>query len=208
MNKLKNPLVIIANGEFPIHKIPLDILNRATSILACDGAADALTNKGYIPDIILGDLDSLSNKNAIKYMEHIVEVPDQSQIDFRKALNYAEKNDITDIEIIGATGKREDHTLGNIFSILNYKDLNIKLYTDTGFFTCIHKSQKIASFKGQQISIFTADNTIKITSNNLKYNFNKNNISNLYLGTLNESYSNEFELLISHGSLLIFQTYK
>ena len=73
------------------------------------------------------------------------------------------ENNIADITIIGASGKREDHTLGNIFSILDYKDLNIKLYTDTGVFTCIHKNQKIESFKGQQVSIFTADNTIKIT---------------------------------------------
>ena len=208
MNKLKNPLVIIANGEFPNHKIPLDILKKATSILACDGAADTLIKKGYTPDVILGDLDSLSDENTIKYMDHIVEAPDQSQNDLRKALNYAKKNNITDITIIGASGKREDHTLGNIFSILDYKDSNIKLYTDTGVFTCIHKNQKIESFKGQQVSIFTADNTIKITSNNLKYNFNETVISTIYLGTLNESTSGEFELLISHGSLLVFQTYK
>ena len=42
MNKLKNPLVIVANGEFPTHSIPLRILNEATSMLACDGAANTL----------------------------------------------------------------------------------------------------------------------------------------------------------------------
>ena len=130
MNKLKNPLVIIANGEFPNHKTPLGILKKAASILACDGAADTLIKKGYIPDIILGDLDSLSDENTIKYMDCIVEAPDQSQNDLRKALDYAKKNNISDITIIGASGKREDHTLGNIFSILDYEDLNIKLYTD------------------------------------------------------------------------------
>mgnify|MGYP001399407666 CR=1 FL=1 len=58
-----------------------------------------------------------------------------------------------------------------------------------------------------QVSIFTSDNTIKITSNNLKYNFNNSAISYIYLGTLNESNDDFFELTISHGSLLIFQTY-
>ena len=42
MNKLKNPLLIVANGEFPSHTTPLKILNNANSILACDGAADTL----------------------------------------------------------------------------------------------------------------------------------------------------------------------
>ena len=207
MNKLKNPLVIIADGEFPSHKTPLGILKESSSILACDGAADTLVDQGYTPDVILGDLDSLSDQSKIEYTDHIVETPDQSQNDLRKALDYAKGNNISDITIIGASGKREDHMIGNIFSLLDYKDLKIKLYTDTGIFTCIHESQNIESFKGQQVSIFTSDNTIKITSNNLKYNFNDNNISSIYIGALNESLSDFFELEISHGSLLIFQTY-
>ncbi|SVD21640.1 uncharacterized protein METZ01_LOCUS374494, partial [marine metagenome] len=183
MNKLKNPLVIVANGEFPSHKTPLEILRQSTSILACDGAADTLIDQGYTPDVILGDLDSLSDQSKIEYTNHIVETPDQSQNDLRKALNYAKDHNIDDIKIIGASGKREDHTFGNIFSILDYKNLKIQLFTNTGIFSCIHKSQKIESFKGQQVSIFTLDNTIKITSNNLKYNFNDTVISAIYLGT-------------------------
>ena len=207
MNKLKKPLLIVANGEFPSHPLALKVLNEAKCIIACDGAADTLIDKEYTPNIILGDLVSLSEDSKERYKENIIEIQDQSQNDLRKALNYVREQNISDISIIGSSGKREDHTLGNIFSILSYKDLNIKLYTDTGFFTCIHKSQKIESFKGQQVSIFTADPTIKITSKYLKYNFNKNSITNIYSGTLNESTLGEFELLISHGSLLIFQTY-
>ena len=208
MNKLKNPLVIVANGEFPTHSIPLGILDKSTSILACDGAANTLIDHGIIPDIIIGDLDSLSNENKLKYKDRIIKIEDQSQNDLRKAINYAKNNNIDNIFILGATGKREDHLIGNIFSLLEYKDLNIKLFTNSGMFSCIHKSQKLESFKGQQVSIFTSDNTIKITSNKLKYNFNTNSISSIYLGTLNESISDDFKLSISHGSLLIFQTYK
>jgi len=207
MNKLKNPLVIVANGEFPTHPIPLQILNKATSILACDGAANTLVKKGYIPDIIIGDLDSLSDENKTKYNNRIILEENQSDNDLRKAINYSIKNNINTISVLGASGKREDHMIGNIFSLLDYKDINIKIYTDTGIFSCIHKDQNIESFKGQQVSIFTLDTTIKITSNNLKYNFNNNAISNIYIATLNESISDFFKLKISHGSLLIFQSY-
>ena len=208
MNKLKNPLVIVANGEIPTHSIPLQILNEATSILACDGAANTLVEKGYIPDIIIGDLDSLSDENKTKYNNRIILEENQSDNDLRKAINYSIKNNINTISVLGASGKREDHTIGNIFSLLYYKDINIKIYTDTGIFSCIHKDQNIESFKGQQVSVFTEDTSIKVTSNNLKYNFNNNTVSNIYIGTLNESLSDFFELKISHGSLLIFQTYK
>ena len=207
MNKLKNPLVIVANGEFPTHSIPLGILKNANSILACDGAANTLLDKGYIPDIILGDLDSISDENKKKYNKNIIEIHDQSQNDLRKALNFTKEQNINDISIIGASGKREDHMIGNIFNLLDYKDLNIILFTDKGFFSCIHQDQTIDSFKGQQVSIFAVDSSIKITSNNLKYNFNNISINNMFMGTLNESNSGSFRLEISHGSLLIFQTY-
>ena len=52
MNKLKNPLLIVANGDFPSHEVPLEILSQSASILACDGAADALIEQGYTPDIL------------------------------------------------------------------------------------------------------------------------------------------------------------
>ena len=207
MNKLKNPLVIVANGVFPTHPKPISILNEANFILACDGAADTLINNGYIPDSIIGDLDSISDINKKKYKNKIILKKEQSENDLRKAINYAINNNINNISIIASSGKREDHTIGNIFSLFNYNDINIRIYTDTGFFRCIHKNSTIDSFKGQQISIFPEKPNIRITSNNLKYNFNKNTISSIYKGTLNESKGDTFQLNISHGSLLIFQTY-
>ena len=207
MNKLKSPLIIVANGEFPSHSTPLEILEKSNYILACDGAADTLIDKGYIPNIILGDLDSISHKNKIKYSSIIIKSESQFENDLRKAINFAQENNIKDIKILGASGKREDHLIGNIFSLLDYNKTNIELFTDQGVFTCIHKNQKIDSFKGQQISIFALDSTIKIKSNNLKYNFNNNSITTIYIGTLNESTSNYFNINISHGSLLIFRVY-
>ena len=120
MNKLKNPLVIVSNGDFPTHSIPLKIIKETKSIIACDGAADKLINNGYTPNIIIGDLDSISNQSKIKFSDRLIEVNDQSNNDLRKAINYAVENDITDISIIGASGKREDHIIGNIFSLLDY----------------------------------------------------------------------------------------
>ena len=208
MIKLKKPLVIVANGDFPVHPKPINILNKAKSILACDGATDTLINNGYTPSAIIGDIDSISRQNKKTYNNKLIIEKDQHQNDLRKAINYAIKQNINNISIIGSSGKREDHTIGNIFSLFEYIKTNIKIYTDTGFFTCIHKPSKIKSFKGQQVSIFSQNYDTIITSNNLKYNFNKRNISNIFEGTLNESISDEFELKFSNGALLIFQVYK
>jgi len=207
MKKIKNPLVIVANGEFPTHPKPLTILNQSNFIISCDGATDTLISKGYIPNLIIGDLDSISDINKIKYKNIIIKLSDQSKNDLRKALDYVNNTNINNISIIGASGKREDHTIGNIFSLINYKNLIIKLYTDFGVFTCIHESKKIESFKGQKISLFSPDSNIKINSKHLKYNINQKGLSNLYEGTLNESYGDFFELEISHGSVILFKKF-
>ena len=160
------------------------------------------------PGVVGGGVIEIIEENKEKYNNQIILKEDQSQNDLRKAINYAIDNSIDTISILGASGKREDHTIGNIFSLLDYQDINIKIYTDTGIFKNINNNQIIKSFKGQKVSIFSPDKTIKIRSNGLKYNFNKDTISSLFYGTLNESNSNEFEIIITHGSLLIFQTYK
>ena len=207
MNKIKNPLLIVANGDFPSHPIPLEILRNSTSILSCDGATNSLISNGYMPNLIIGDLDSIIDKHKKNLSDIIIENNDQEENDLRKAINYAIKKNIKEINIIGATGKREDHSLGNIFSLLIYKNENIKIFTDTGFFRCIHKSSKIKSFKGQQVSLFCTNPDTEITTKHLKYNFNKKSITHLHKGTLNESDSTFFEIKINQGSLLIYQKY-
>ena len=211
MNKLqiRQPVSIIGNGNFPCHKIPLDILKKSNTIIACDGAANILDYKKYKIDYIIGDLDSIETSNLSKYKNKIIEQPEQTNNDLRKAIILLYKSNIKEFSILGATGKREDHTIGNIFSIYElYDDLNATIFTDNGTFRCIDSSLKVKSFKGQQISLFSNDKTIKITSSGLKYNYRSKAISSLFYGTLNESTKNNFSLKISHGKILIYQNYK
>ena len=63
--------VILANGDYPTHPIPLQILASAPYIVCCDGGADAYINRGNVPDVIIGDGDSLSEENRRKY-SHIL----------------------------------------------------------------------------------------------------------------------------------------
>ena len=118
MNKLqiRQPVTIIANGNFPCHKIPLDILKKSNTIIACDGAADKLIKNNYSPDVIIGDMDSISNNKI--HLNKIIEEKDQTDNDLRKAIKYTINNNIHKIDIIGATGLREDHTIGNLITIL------------------------------------------------------------------------------------------
>ena len=59
--------VILADGEYPVHEYPLRLLRETPYIVCCDGAANTFISHGYIPNMIIGDGDSLSVENRTCY---------------------------------------------------------------------------------------------------------------------------------------------
>jgi thiamine pyrophosphokinase len=204
---INEPVVILANGNYPTHPIPLQKLNEAGCIICCDGAVDQL--EGLEPDIIIGDLDSIDHSLNKKYIQKIIHLPEQDENDLQKAIRWVEDEGIKEVAILGATGKRDDHSLSNIFILLQFPTaMKCKLYSDHGIFSIAFGLTEFQSFPGQQVSIFSADPKIEITSINLKYNLKSTNFTNLYSGSLNESIAEVFTLSLSHGKILTYQVYE
>ena len=106
--------VILANGEYPVHPLPLQVLADAKYVVCCDGAANEYISRGHTPDIIIGDGDSLLPEYKKRFSSIIHQIPDQETNDQTKAVHYLQSKGIRKIAIVGATVKREDHTLLNI----------------------------------------------------------------------------------------------
>jgi thiamine pyrophosphokinase len=124
-------VVILADGSFPTHPEPLRLLREASFIACCDGAAAALTDFGIEPGVVIGDLDSLSRELEERYRDRLVPDPDQETNDLTKAVKWCVRHGATELVILGATGKREDHTLGNISLLASYGKLKTS-YASTG----------------------------------------------------------------------------
>ena len=139
----------------------------------------------------------------------IIEQKDQNENDLRKCLYWLYKNNYKKISIVGATGLRDDHSIANIFSILEINTpLEIRIITDYGIFQIIENQNKLSSFKGQEVSLFTSNTTTKITTKNLKYNLSSKSLKNHYLGTLNESIANKFYIKSNNGKILLYTCHK
>ena len=204
-----NSVVILANGDFPKHPTPLRILKESTSIICCDGAVNYLNEYGLKPSQIIGDMDSISKELKIKFEDSLIHMEEQNENDLRKALKWAENNGAKKASILGATGKRDDHSLANIFTLLEFpSQLKMTIFTDHGKFSVVKGDQKFASFTGEQVSLFSVDQTIEITTTYLKYNLNSRKLITLYLGSLNESINDVFTISISHGKILVYQVFK
>ena len=196
--------VIVADGTFPTHDIPLGYLKNAKRIICCDGSAQNLLLTGMQPDAIVGDMDSLNDELANRFADRIYLDENQDTNDLTKAVSWCSDMGYKDIVIVGATGKREDHTLGNISLLAEYvRSLNVIMVTETGILRPLLKSSTISCFAGQQVSIFSIDPETEVTSFGLRYPLNKTKILNWWYATLNESLGDSFSLEFN-GRLIVY----
>jgi len=200
--------VILANGTFPTHPVPVAQLREAGLIVCCDGAAEKLVANGLKPGIIIGDLDSVSPELRERYRSILVQDSDQETNDLTKAVKWCVTQGIREVVILGATGIREDHTLGNISLLADYSSkIDAVMLTDTGSFRVYDQSVTIASHPGQQVSLFSIDPSLKVTSTGLKYPLNNLTLHSWWRGTLNEAKSDNVILVFEGGNLIVFMKY-
>jgi thiamine pyrophosphokinase len=200
--------VIVADGAFPRHEIPLGYLKNAKRIVCCDGSAENVVLVGLTPDAIIGDMDSLNDELLNSLADRIFLDENQDTNDLTKAVSWCIDMGNKNIVILGATGKREDHTIGNISLLAEYiKNVNVIMVTDTGILQPLLKSSSISCFAGQQISIFSIDPETEVTSHGLRYPLNNTKISNWWFATLNEALGDSFSLEFS-GRLIVYLKFR
>ena len=198
MNKEKFDAVIVANGQFPTHATPLNILHHAKHIVACDGAIH------HIPqaEAVIGDGDSVPEA----FRSKLIRIDEQDDNDLTKATRYCVENGWKRIAYLGCTGKREDHTLGNISLLMRYfreMDIDGTMFTDYGSFTPAYGNRTFPSMKGQQVSLFNFGSH-QLTSTGLHWD--AYNFQEWWQGTLNEALGEEFTIT-ADGYYMVYQTY-
>ena len=180
-------IVILANGTYPTGAEPLKLLANADKVVCCDGAALEYIARGGEPDVIIGDLDSFPPELCEKYPDRVHRIAEQETNDLCKAFRYCLDQGWNDVVILGATGKREDHTLGNISLLADFAEQmpSIRMVTDEGEFFAILEKGTFHTEKGQEISLFAFRHNTHIYSEGLMYPLNGMYPEKLWRATLN-----------------------
>lgn len=190
--------VIVANGEFPTHDIPLGIMKNARHIVACDGAVNNVSHA----DAVVGDGDSIPSA----YEDRLIRIEEQEDNDLTKATRYCLSMEWRKIAYLGCTGKREDHTLGNISLLMRYyREMGVEgtMFTDYGLLTPACGNRTFNATKGQQVSIFNFG-CHRLASEGLRWNCY--DFDQWWQGTLNEALADTFSIS-ADGYYLVYQTY-
>lgn len=197
--------VVLDAGDFPSAPVPLSILDSTHTLVCCDGAAVEAIRRGCKPWRIVGDTDSLPAELVSDYRSILRRFSDQETNDQTKAVYYLLDRGITRIAILGACGKREDHTLGNISLLVEYmhRGLDTRIYTDYGVFVPCHGDIGVRCVPGTQVSIFNFG-AEGLSSEGLSYPIR--DFHTWWEGTLNNTPYGRFSIR-ARGSYLLFLTY-
>jgi len=214
MEKRKQ-IAILAAGDFPTHPVPLAALREADFVVCCDSAYldfYSFNQTHSIPFIVVGDGDSLPKGKQSEMGDKFVHIAEQDYNDLTKSARWAVSHfgvENSKYTILGATGKREDHTLGNISLLSTYIDMfpgiDIEMLTDQGIFTVAKDKRSYSSFPRQQVSLFSMTPDVGITTDGLKWPIKEKCLSTLWEGTLNEALADRFS--VAGGKIIVFQTY-
>ena len=111
-------IVIFANGELPDLEAARALLQADDYLIAADGGANHLLKMGILPEIVIGDLDSVDEDTLFELTSAEVDIKqfseDKDETDIELALRYAVELQPSSILIVGALGGRLDQTLANL----------------------------------------------------------------------------------------------
>lgn len=129
-------IVIFANGELPSLESARSILQEGDYLIAADGGARHLLAMGILPNVLIGDLDSVDEDMLFELTSAEVDIKqfseDKNETDLELAVQYAVELQATSILIVGALGGRLDQTLASIVLLTDPELARLNLSLDDG----------------------------------------------------------------------------
>jgi len=213
--------IIISAGDFEY----LDFDKKdGDMLIACDGGFHYLNRMGMLPNLIVGDFDSLSeNAEDMRALEEI-NMLDPGRIvrlnthkddtDTMTAIKIGLSKGFTKFYLYGMLGgKRLDHTIANIQSLLYLKNRGATGYImEKDSVMLVAKNEEIRFHNGLtgMLSIFALEKDAKgVTLKGLEYEMDNGELHVDYpMGVSNEFVIDEEAVInVTDGTLLLMATF-
>ena len=206
-------IVILCNGAFPTEPYPLYLLDSAEGVVCCDGALVKWLehNPSARPLAVVGDMDSLPEELQSRFSDLLFHEAEQDDNDQTKALRWVLENhpEVSEIVFLGSTGLREDHTIGNLGLLMDYPrqfnlgDRKLSMVSDFGTAFVVTDSGDLHLGEGRRISLFSADNSLRITSEGLEWPLDEVVFDAWWKATLNRTSAPIVSLHFNHPSAVL-----
>ncbi len=177
------PALIIGSGSNLDKEVfMLENLN-IEYVICADGGLEKAEDLELTPNIIVGDLDSVSKEVLKKYLDMNIELikypSEKNHTDMELAIEHAIDKGFKNIILIGATGSRLDHTIANVMLIEQYykKGIHIQIIDNNNLIQIVSNSIEIINKKDYFVSIVPITDSIEVASLiGFKYPLNNINV--------------------------------
>ena len=181
-------------------------------IIAADSGLRYCQRDNILPDIIIGDFDSLG---FVPETESKIVLPvEKDDTDTSYAIKYAMEKGFREFVIFGATGgKRPDHTFANIALLSFIAKNGCKGFIVDGDYTITAITDSVIRFPAEMkgdISVFSFDEKATgVTEKGLKYSLDNAVVENCNpVGVSNSFIGQESYVEVKDGTLIIYFTGK
>lgn len=199
---------------------PMDIKAEITKddyVICTDGGYDVASRCGVVPDMLLGDFDSIqtANPDSPAALPQSIEIkrfpPEKDYTDLHLALEAAFELGASKVRIFGGIGGRLDHTVANLQLLSHYSDSFDKLTISDGKNQCfvLNKKQKnnivLPAEENCYLSLFSlSEQCSGVTIRGVKYPLENHTLTrNFPLGVSNEFTEKAAVLSVDDGDLLV-----
>ena len=199
-------ILIIAAGNSNNPQKLLEYADAADYIICADAGYEHAKSVGIVPDILVGDFDSLSEKPA-EFLRVIKLPVEKDETDTLYALRFAFSKGATKIVLYGGIGSRFDHSYANI-CLLHHamiRDIPMVVTDGTTEVYLTDSQLTLKGKKGQTISIYAFSDICQGVSLRGFYYPLENVLLEKYniIGTSNLITEDVAEISVSDGNLLI-----
>ena len=192
-----------------------NLLTKSDIIIAADGGAEQAIKLGVNPDIIIGDMDSISDDTYRKFedagTEFVIFPTNKDKTDGQLAIEYAIENNYNDIIIIGWKGGRTDHFMANILllNIFSDSEINLKFIAPKEEIFLL-KGKTLFEFKtlpNYYVSFIPLENCKNVKLTGFKYLLDNGELKlGESLGISNEILGEKSSIKMDNGVLIVIIT--
>ena len=158
-------LLIVGGADFS-EELFKEVYDNEIPIIAADGGVNFLTEKNISPELVIGDLDSVSEQKIHNIEpEKIIRISEQNSTVLEKVLF----NTQSPLTIgIGFLGAQIDHELAALSALVKFSHKKIIFIGEHDIVFLVPPSFSLRSFNGMRVSLYPLDE-VKVHSDGLKW---------------------------------------
>lgn len=207
-------ILIVINGDIADYSHFKPYIEDVDHVVAVDGGSRHIKGLGVVPDVLLGDFDSIGSLDAFVETYPNLEVrefpPRKNFTDSELAVEYAIEQAPELVTMLGCIGSRMDHTMATVFLLKKFLDAGIRarIVNEYNEIVLIASDTDIYGKAGDTLSIVPISGKASgITLRGLEYPLND---ATLVLGS-STGVSNVFvedkaRVELKEGLLLVFKS--